>query len=216
MPAPGEIDPVPRVRRGRTANAPPARGHRRRRPLAPAADVYQTVDEYVVELELPGFDGARPPAPHETNGEHLSATYGKGLLTLRVPRPRRESSARIEIARQLDELVARSDRPPRSRRRFPALNTEWRWDGPRTGRARSRATSGRTRGTASREGLSRRRRRRDGTHARTRTEPARGRDSAGRRLAGHDARSDHGRPEVALKEAARLLQARRFRRARRR
>ena len=95
-------------------------------PLTPAADVYETDGELVVELEVPGYEekeldvavvdhtlvvrGAREEKteqqekamrvherlastferrfelPPETDTEHASATYRKGLLTLHVPK----------------------------------------------------------------------------------------------------------------------------------
>jgi HSP20 family protein len=106
--------------------------------LAPAADVYETTDEYVVELEVPGFDekqlaielsdhtltvkGERKEEvstkektprlrerlestfqrrfqlPYDTDSEHLTAAYSKGLLTLHVPKTETHKPRRVEIA----------------------------------------------------------------------------------------------------------------------
>ena len=105
--------------------------------LAPAADVYETDDEFVVELEVPGFDekelaievtdhvlsvkGERTAEtekkektlrlrerlettferrfqlPAQTDSEHMSATYGKGLLTLHVPKTETQKSRKVKI-----------------------------------------------------------------------------------------------------------------------
>jgi HSP20 family protein len=107
--------------------------------LAPAADVYETDAEYVVELEVPGYHekeldievvdhtlmvkGMRQEEtektnkrmrlherlessferrfdlPVETDSEHLTATYGNGLLTLHVPKTAQLAARKIEIAR---------------------------------------------------------------------------------------------------------------------
>ncbi len=105
--------------------------------LAPAADVYETDDEFVVELEVPGFDekelaievtdhvlsikGERTAEtekqektlrlrerlettferrfqlPALTDSEHMSASYGKGLLTLHVPKTETQKSRKVKI-----------------------------------------------------------------------------------------------------------------------
>lgn len=108
--------------------------------LAPPADVFETDAEYVVELEVPGFDekelevevhdhtlsvkGERKEAterkdktvrlrerletafersfalPPETDSEHVSAVYEKGVLTLHVPKTVAEKPHIIEIAKK--------------------------------------------------------------------------------------------------------------------
>jgi HSP20 family protein len=108
--------------------------------LAPAADVYETDGELVVELEVPGYEekelkvevtdhtllvkGERKEEtkkedktlrlherlestferrfvlPAETDSEHVSASYGKGLLTLHVPKRAQPKPRTIEIAKQ--------------------------------------------------------------------------------------------------------------------
>ena len=109
-------------------------------PVAPAADIYETDGELVVELEVPGFDekelevevhdhtlsvkGERKEAterkdktvrlrerlesafersfalPPETDSEHVSAVYEKGVLTLHVPKMVAEKPHIIEIAKK--------------------------------------------------------------------------------------------------------------------
>ena len=106
--------------------------------LTPAADIYEADDEFVVELEVPGFDekeleievsdhtltvkGERTEEkeikektlrlqerldarfarsfvlPTEADSEHLSAIYGKGVLTLHVPKATQAKPRKIEIA----------------------------------------------------------------------------------------------------------------------
>jgi len=105
--------------------------------LAPAADVYETESELVVELEVPGFDeseltvkivdrtltikGERAEEsereeatlrlrerlesqferhfvlPSEIDEEHVTATYEKGVLTLRVPKPVEQKPITVPI-----------------------------------------------------------------------------------------------------------------------
>lgn len=108
--------------------------------LTPAADVYETDGEFVVELEVPGYEekeldievsdhmltirGAREEEiekkekalrlherleatferrfelPVETDSEHLSAIYSKGVLTLHVPKTVQLQPRKIEIAKK--------------------------------------------------------------------------------------------------------------------
>jgi HSP20 family protein len=105
--------------------------------LTPAADIYEADDEFLVELEVPGFDekeleievsdhtltvkGKRTEEkektektlrlqerldasfarsfvlPTEADAEHLSAIYGKGVLTLHVPKAMQAKPRKIEI-----------------------------------------------------------------------------------------------------------------------
>ena len=105
--------------------------------LTPAADVYETDRELVVELEVPGYEekeldieladhtlvvkGRRTEEtekeertlrlherlestfvrrfelPLETDTEHVTATYGKGVLTLHVPKVPEHTPRRIAI-----------------------------------------------------------------------------------------------------------------------
>ena len=105
--------------------------------LMPAADVYERGDEYVVELEVPGYDekdleievtdhtltvkGARKEEtekkdkdlrlherlessfarsfelPTEVDSPHLKAVYGKGVLTLHLPKAVKAEPLKIEI-----------------------------------------------------------------------------------------------------------------------
>jgi HSP20 family protein len=105
--------------------------------LAPAADIYETAAEIVVELEVPGYEqkeleievtdrtltvAGRRESKTETNGKtlklherlessfersfvlphgadmaKLTAVYGKGVLTLRVPKAPQPSPMRIPI-----------------------------------------------------------------------------------------------------------------------
>jgi HSP20 family protein len=105
--------------------------------LTPAADVYETDDELVVELEVPGYEekeldvavvdhtlvvrGAREETtekeektvrlherlastferrfelPPQTDAEHASASYRKGLLTLHVPKTAEAARRTIPI-----------------------------------------------------------------------------------------------------------------------
>lgn len=107
--------------------------------LTPAADVYETDDEVVVELEVPGFDekeleievsdhtlrvkGERTEEterkdktlrlrerlekqferrfelPAESDGEHVTAEYMKGVLTVRVPKTSHEQPRKVEITK---------------------------------------------------------------------------------------------------------------------
>ncbi len=106
--------------------------------LTPAADIYEADDEFVVELEVPGFGekeldievadhtltvkGERTEEkemkekalrlrerleasfersfvlPAEADGENLTATYGKGVLTLHVPKAAQAKPHKIEIS----------------------------------------------------------------------------------------------------------------------
>jgi HSP20 family protein len=108
--------------------------------VTPAADVYDTGSELVVELDVPGFDehdltvavtdhtltisGARAsePAtkekavrlrerleaqferrfhlPIEADTEHVTAEYGKGVLTLHVPKITAAKSRSVTIAKK--------------------------------------------------------------------------------------------------------------------
>jgi HSP20 family protein len=105
--------------------------------LTPAADIYERGDEYVVELEVPGYDeqdldievidhtltvkGARREEtekkendlrlherlessfersfvlPAEVDSPHLKAMYGKGVLTLHLPKAVKAEPLKIEI-----------------------------------------------------------------------------------------------------------------------
>jgi HSP20 family protein len=106
-------------------------------PLAPAADVYETGEEFVFELEVPGYEekelavevadhtltvrGARKDEvendrtlrlherlesrferrfelPTSADHEHLSASYGKGLLTVHVAKTVEVQPRKVEIA----------------------------------------------------------------------------------------------------------------------
>jgi HSP20 family protein len=109
-------------------------------PVTPAADVYESSTELVVELEVPGYSeqeldleltdhmlvvkGKREEEteatektlrlherlestferrfhlPVETDSEHLSASYAKGVLTIRIPKTVSSTPRKIEIARQ--------------------------------------------------------------------------------------------------------------------
>jgi HSP20 family protein len=106
-------------------------------PLTPATDIYETEKEYVVELEVPGFEekeleievsdhtlvvkGERTEEtekkekalllrerlerqferrfelPFESDGEHVTADYGKGVLTLHVPKTTTAKPRKVEI-----------------------------------------------------------------------------------------------------------------------
>ena len=108
--------------------------------LAPAADVYETDGELVVELEVPGYGekdldvevvdhtlivkGEREEEietkekalrlherleskferrfelPAKTDSEHLSASYGKGVLTLHMPKRAQVKPRTIEIVKE--------------------------------------------------------------------------------------------------------------------
>lgn len=107
--------------------------------LAPAADIYETDGELVVELEVPGFDekeleievrdhtlsvtGEREELtekkektlrlrerlekrferrfelPMEADGEHVTAEYTKGVLTVHVPKIAHEKPHKVEITK---------------------------------------------------------------------------------------------------------------------
>ena len=107
--------------------------------LLPAADAYETHSEFVVELEVPGYEekeldvevtdhtlvvsGERDEEtektekalrlherleskferrfslPAETDSAKLSATFGKGVLTLRVPKREQTRPRKIKIAK---------------------------------------------------------------------------------------------------------------------
>ena len=106
-------------------------------PIAPAADIIETKDEFVFELEVPGFEekelgvelsdhlltitGKRTvekdstektlrlherlessfersfQLPPDTDGEHLKATYSKGILTLHVPKTAHPKPLKVPI-----------------------------------------------------------------------------------------------------------------------
>lgn len=108
--------------------------------ITPASDVYETGDEYVVELEVPGFDeqelhvevtdhtlvvrGERAETTEKTerrillrerlereferrfelptvaDSEHVRAEFGKGLLTLHVPKAEGTKPRTISITRK--------------------------------------------------------------------------------------------------------------------
>lgn len=105
--------------------------------FTPAADIYETKDEFVFELEVPGFEqkeleigvvdhtltvkGQRVAEaektektlhlherlesafersfqlPAEADGEHVKATFGKGLLTLHVPKAVQQTRRTVPI-----------------------------------------------------------------------------------------------------------------------
>ncbi len=105
--------------------------------FTPATDVYETTEEVVFELEVPGFEqqelaievidhtlvvkGERKlvaektekqfrlherlestfersfTLPVEADGEHLTATFGKGLLTLHVPKLAHSTPRKVPI-----------------------------------------------------------------------------------------------------------------------
>lgn len=105
--------------------------------LTPAADIYEAETEYVVELEVPGFEekelaievsdhtllvkgerkaetekrekalllrerlerqfARRFELPPESDSEHVTAEYGKGVLTLHVPKIAISATRKIEI-----------------------------------------------------------------------------------------------------------------------
>ena len=107
--------------------------------LAPAADVYETDDEFVVELEVPGYEeqeltvevsdhtlavkGERARAKEEqkkefalherlermferrfalptgTDTEHVTATFGKGVLEVHAPKARSAGPKQVEIGK---------------------------------------------------------------------------------------------------------------------
>ncbi len=107
--------------------------------LTPAADVYETDKEFVVELDVPGYaekeldvevsdhtlviKGERKEEtektektlrlherleetferrfvlPTETDSEHLSAAYGKGVLTVHVPKVAAITPRKVEISK---------------------------------------------------------------------------------------------------------------------
>jgi HSP20 family protein len=107
--------------------------------LGPAADVYETETELVVEVEVPGFDekeleielqdhtlsinGEREHRtermgealrlrerlerrferqfllPADADGEHVSAEYSKGVLTVHVPKTEHAKPRKVEIAK---------------------------------------------------------------------------------------------------------------------
>ena len=106
-------------------------------PIAPAADIFETKDEFVFELEVPGYEekeldvelsdhlltitGTRQvekestaktvrlherlepsfersfQLPRDTDGEHLKATYGRGILTLHVPKTAESKPLKVPI-----------------------------------------------------------------------------------------------------------------------
>lgn len=107
--------------------------------FTPAADIYETKDELVFELEVPGYEekeldvevrehtltitGRREAEsekkektlrlherleatfersfqlPAEADGEHLKAIYGKGILTLHVPKTAQPKTLKIPIGK---------------------------------------------------------------------------------------------------------------------
>lgn len=107
-------------------------------PTTPAADIVETKDEVIFELEVPGYEekeldvevsdhtltisGHRKTEttstenkvrlherldsaferifelPPETDTEHLKATYGKGVLTLRVPKAAQSTPVKIPVS----------------------------------------------------------------------------------------------------------------------
>ena len=107
--------------------------------VAPATDVYETGDEFVFELEVPGYEeqdldvevvdhtlsikGARKEEtekqertlrlherlestfersfvlPAEADSARLTAAYGKGVLTVHVPKATHAEPRKVEIAR---------------------------------------------------------------------------------------------------------------------
>jgi HSP20 family protein len=108
--------------------------------MTPAADVYETDGEFVVELEVPGYEekelnveitdhtltvrGTREEEkereektlqlherlesfferrfelPLETDGERVKAEYGKGVLTLHVPKTTESKPRKIAIGKK--------------------------------------------------------------------------------------------------------------------
>jgi len=108
--------------------------------ITPAADVFETEKEFVVELDVPGFaekeldievtdhtlvvTGERAEEtekvektlrlherleatferrfllPAETDSAHLSATYGKGVLTVHVPKLAAITPRKVEISKK--------------------------------------------------------------------------------------------------------------------
>jgi HSP20 family protein len=109
-------------------------------PVTPAADIFETNDEFVFELEVPGYEekeldvelsdhvltitGKRRvekestekemrlherlesafersfQLPTQTDGEHLKATYGKGILTLHVPKTAQPTPFKVPIGKE--------------------------------------------------------------------------------------------------------------------
>lgn len=107
--------------------------------IMPAADIYESGGEYVVELEVPGYDekdleieltdhtltikGERREEkekkdkhirlherlessfersfelPAEVDSPHLKAVYGKGVLTLQLPKAAEAKPTKIEISK---------------------------------------------------------------------------------------------------------------------
>lgn len=107
--------------------------------IAPAADIYESGGEYVVELEVPGYDeqdldieltdhtltikGERMEEkekkdkeirlherlessfqrsfelPAEVDSSHVKAEYGKGVLTLHLPKAAEAKPTKIEIGK---------------------------------------------------------------------------------------------------------------------
>ena len=108
-------------------------------PVSPATDITESKDEFVFELEVPGYEeneldvevgdhvltvaGRREVEKESTNKEvrlherlesafersfqlppdtdpgHLKASYGKGILTLRVPKTARPKPLKVPIAK---------------------------------------------------------------------------------------------------------------------
>ncbi|HEY1514738.1 MAG TPA: Hsp20/alpha crystallin family protein [Gaiellaceae bacterium] len=109
-------------------------------PTTPAADILETRNEIVIELEVPGYEerdldvevsdhtltvaGNRDlektsdeatvrlherlassfertfQLPSRTDGEHLEATYGNGILTLRVPKTDQPKPHKVTVVRR--------------------------------------------------------------------------------------------------------------------
>ena len=108
-------------------------------PVTPAADIFETKDEFVFELEVPGYEekeleielsdhlltitGKRQvekestekevrlherlessfartfQLPADTDGKHLKASYGRGILTLHVPKTAHPKPLKVPIAK---------------------------------------------------------------------------------------------------------------------
>lgn len=108
-------------------------------PATPAADILETKDAIVIELEVPGYEetnldvevsdhtltvaGHRDlektstettvrlherleskferifQLPSRTDGEHLEATYAKGILTLRVPKTDQPKPRKVSVVK---------------------------------------------------------------------------------------------------------------------
>jgi len=108
-------------------------------PVLPATDIFETKDEFVFELEVPGFEekeidveisdhtltivGKREvekektekevrlherlestfersfQLPADTDGEHMKATYGRGILTLHVPKTAQPKPLKVPVVK---------------------------------------------------------------------------------------------------------------------